>query len=347
MAGPVEIRFITRKWAPAVGGMETYSLRLTERLREERELEVISLPGRADGRAPSALSILGFGLATAGRLLASPPARVVHVADVASWPLAWLASLRHAGSRIVLSAHGSDLSYAKRDGWRPRLYAAYLSLGARCLSRARLIANSDWIAGLARDAGFGNVSTVHLATDLARSGETGAHNGALLFAGRITPSKGLSFLVEQVLPLLPNPPRLRVAGTVWDEEEAKVLSSPLVDYLGSLPPEKLAEEYESALCTLVPSLAPEGFGLTAVEAVACGGVVVAAGHSGLAEAVIPGSGFLADVAQPEEWAARIAEIMAWSADERSRFVARSQRQARERYDWGRVTRETLGVYEAD
>ena len=59
-----KVRFITRKWAPAVGGMETYCLRLAEELSRIHDLEVISLPGKANGDAPSPLSLIIFGLKT-------------------------------------------------------------------------------------------------------------------------------------------------------------------------------------------------------------------------------------------------------------------------------------------
>jgi len=296
---------------------------------------------------PTPVAIIKFGLAAAGRLLAGKPAQVVHVGDVASWPLAWVAAVRHPKSRIVLSAHGSDLSYAKRPGWRSKIYAAYLRTGARVLPRARVIANSTWIAQLAEEAGFRNVSKIPLATSLDHPASLATDNGALLFAGRIAPAKGLAFVVEQVLPLLPSEIRLRVAGTVWDQNEARMLKSDRVDYLGSLSSEALAAEYASAMCTLVPSLGPEGFGLTAVEAAVVGGVVIASNHSGLAEAVAPGIGYLVEAGEAKAWAQRIVEVAGWTTKQRASFVNKASAKAQQLYNWDRVVRETLSAYEDD
>lgn len=340
-----DVRFITRKWAPAMGGMETYCVRLTGELSKTHRLDIMALPGKPDGDVPSALALIGFGLKTAVSLLFTQPAKVVHLGDVAIWPLGWIASFRHPGSRIVLSAHGSDLNYATKDTFLGRLYAAYVKTGARLLGRSSLIANSDWIADLAGQLGFQDVIKVALATDISSKVATGPHNGSLFFAGRITPSKGLSFIVTDVLSLMEHPPKIRVAGTIWDEEEAKILESPLVEYLGNLDPDQLVGEYGQAMAVVVPSLGKEGFGLVAAEAAACGAMVIASDHSGLAEVVTPDIGLLADSKSPEEWIAAIETVRSWTTGKRGAFTKNSQTIASTRYGWDRVAKETAAVYD--
>lgn len=340
-----DVRFITRKWAPAMGGMETYCLRLTQELGKTHRLDIIALPGRADGAVPSVGALIGFGVKTAIRLLFARPAKIVHLGDVAIWPLGWIASLRYPQTRVILSAHGSDLNLATKNSLSGRFYAAYVKAGARLMRRSRLIANSEWIASLASQLGFRHVTKVALATDIRSDTPAGLHNDCLFFAGRITPSKGLSFIVNEVLPRMTSPPGIRVAGTIWDEEEAKTLDSPLVEYLGNLTPEKLIAEYGKALAVVVPSLGKEGFGLVAAEAAACGAVVIASDHSGLAEVVTPDIGFLADSNSPEQWTTVIEKVRSWSADRRATFTAGSQAMATTRYGWDRVARETVEVYD--
>ncbi len=341
-----EVRFVTRKWPPAIGGMETCVFQLVAGLSKRREVDLIELPGAEDGSAPGAWALVGFGVGAAWRILRSKSADVVHVSDVASWPLAWIAALRHRSSRIVISAHGSDLSFTERPGWRPRLYRAYVRTGARLLRRRSLvIANSEWIAALARQSGFKNVIAVPLATEFTTSIGLNPNNGHLFFAGRIAKSKGLAFVVKEVLPLLPDHIRLRVAGTVWEQSEARVLQSDRVDYLGSLSADQLAVEFASSLCTLVPSLGPEGFGLVAVEAAVAGGVVIASNHSGLAEAVAPGIGFLEPAGDARAWAARISLVASWSPSERERFSGNAAATARALYNWDRVVSDTLRAYD--
>jgi len=342
---PGTIRFITRKWPPAIGGMETYSVKLVEGLRQRGRVDVIALPGRRNGREPTALSLMGFGFTTAFKLILGPEVRVVHVADLASWPFAWLASVRHRRSRIVISAHGSDLSFADRIGWRGRLYRNYLRFGAMMLKRGRIIANSSYIAGLARAAGFEKVSVVPLATDLVFGGQSERRN--LLFAGRISRAKGLRFFVEEVLPQLPPEIRLRVAGTLWEQSERELLSHPRVDYLGVLSADQLVEEFGRATVVVIPTRETEGFGLVAIEAAACGAWVVASNHSGLSDVVHGPIGVAVDANDAEAWAAAIRSALAKAEATRERDGLAAQREIDQRYRWPRVIDETVAVYEQD
>ena len=343
-----DIRFITRKWKPAVGGIETYCTRLCAELARTNRLDIIALPGRQNGNAPGVWQLLTFGLGTALKLLFARPARVVHIGDMSVWPLGWLARLCNKNSRIILSAHGSDLSFARRKGLAAKLYGFYIRLGARLLSKATVIANSDWIAALATNAGFNNVVTVALATDIRLSDEqknvAGEHNGQLFFAGRIVKSKGLSHFVNSVLPLLSQPVKIRVAGTIWDEEEAQILKNPQVEYLGVLEPQALASQYASAMCVVVPSTGPEGFGLVVAEASAVGGLVLAADHSGLAQTCTSDVGFVADIQDPEAWARQLDVFAGWTPEQRSAFIRQSQMVARKRFSWARVAAETQKAY---
>jgi glycosyltransferase involved in cell wall biosynthesis len=287
--------------------------------------------------------VIGFGLSTFLRLLVSRRVAVTHVGDMASWPLAFAASLR--GSDVIISAHGSDVSYPLSGQWLGRAYRAYLRLGAALLPKARIAANSKYIAELAAAAGFRDVRVIRMGTDLAPTGSK-ASTGHLLFAGRISRAKGLRFLVEEVLPALGPDIRLRVAGTVWDESEAELLHMRGVDWLGPLTARQIAHEYASSLAVLVPSRAPEGFGLVAAEAAASGGVVIAADHSGLAEAVTPETGFLERAGDAPAWISRIEAIRAWTPAQRAAFVRRSGQAARRLYDWQRVAYETAQLYES-
>jgi phosphatidylinositol alpha-1,6-mannosyltransferase len=339
------VRFITRKWPPAVGGMETYSSKIAEGLRQRCPVEVVALPGRRSGREPTKVALVGFGIFTGLKLLAAREATVVHVGDLASWPLAWVASVRHPRSRIVISVHGSDISYGERLGWRAMLYRAYLRLGAHRLKRAHVVANSTYVAELARRAGFRTVSAIPLATDLKHEGSSARRN--LLYAGRISRAKGLRFLVEQVLPLVQDDVLLSVAGAVWEESERSLLSDPRVEYLGVLSPDELADELCTAAAVLVPTRQSEGFGLVAIEAAACGAWVIASNHSGLAEVVRPPVGVAVDADDPDAWAAAIRSALAKSDEDRDADSLAAQAEVDRRYRWPRVVEETLAIYEKE
>jgi glycosyltransferase involved in cell wall biosynthesis len=341
-AGGLETaRFITRKWPPTVGGMETYSRKIADGLCERVALDVIALPGRKDGRAPTMSAMLAFGVRTAVKILAASETQVVHVGDLASWPLAWLSSVRHPRSRIIISAHGSDVSFAGRSGWRARLYRTYLRLGSSMLKRSSIIANSNYIAGLVRQARFTSVSVVPLATDLTM---VSGQRRDLLYAGRISKAKGLRFLVEEVFPRVPTHVRLRVAGAVWEESERSLLSDPRVEYLGVLSAAQLAEEFGRAVAVLIPTRETEGFGLVAIEAAACGAWVIAANHSGLAEVARAPIGDAVDANDPEGWAAAIRSALSKTETDREADGAAARAEIDLNYRWERVIEETLAIY---
>lgn len=349
----LRILFVTRKWAPAVGGMETYSMRLAEELHHLSDLRVLSLAGKVDGRPPSPLGLARFALRVASdRLLRGKDHHVVHVGDMASWPLALPFLLCRRKPRIALSAHGTDVSFALRPTLMGRIYRGYQRLGAWLLRDARVIANSNATAHAARLAGWQDVTVVPLATDGVAVMPPVGHDGTILFAGRIIPLKGCAWFVENVLPLLPETIRLRVAGPVWDKFEfARIANHPRVDYVGILDRTALATAYSNAMCVIAPNIVMangqfEGFGLVAPEAAAAGGVVVASATGGLPDAVVDGeTGFLAEPDDARSWADRILEIGGWSESRRSAFIAQSRSRAREHFSWRRVANQTIAAYE--
>lgn len=345
------ILFISRKWGPAVGGMETYAMRLTEALSEIEPVEVVALPGRDDGMPPGPLALLTFPFTV---LLAMLRRRVmpsvVHLGDMAIWPLGFMARALAPRARIVLSAHGTDVSYHRRGGIRGRAYGHYLRCGARLLHNATIIANSRATRDAASETGWTTASVVPLATDLRGDPPDGTHNGRLLFVGRLIPLKGCGWFVREVLPLLDERIVLDVAGTGWDEAERAVLDHPRVNFLGHLHGVDLVRAYREALCVIVPNIAMangeyEGFGLVAPEAAACGGIVLASDCGGLRDAVVDGkTGSLVTSNDAAAWlkaVAAVSELDQSARADRARLALLTSRQA---YSWPRVAAETLSAY---
>jgi glycosyltransferase involved in cell wall biosynthesis len=334
-----------------MGGMETYCAKLVEQLRNRRTVELLALPGAPDGSVPSPARLARFGLSTASRILfGAPLPGLIHVGDIASWPFALLARLRRPSIRLVMSAHGTDVSYGRRPGLRGKLYQAYLRLGAAMLPSAKIIANSEATAQACREPGFRNVRIVALASDM-QPPETGLKPSQnLLFAGRVIRLKGLSWFVQNVLPTLPRDIVLEVAGSLWSEEEAKCLANERVNYVGVLPQRELAKAYANALCVIVPNVEMqngefEGFGLVAVEAASAGGVVLASDTGGLRSAVKHGvTGFLVEGGESWAWVARIVDIRSWTAKKRRDFVATCTAEVRAHFSWERVAMETEAIY---
>ncbi|WDI33126.1 glycosyltransferase [Hyphococcus flavus] len=345
-----KVLFVTRKWPPAVGGMETYSVQLAEELARQCDLKTIFLPGRTDGRTPSPAGLLWFGVTTLFYLaLHGRKFDVVHAGDMAIWPLAWIASVFNRKAAIVLSAHGTDVAYANRTGWRAKFYRSYLRYGAKRLQAARVIANSRATANLLEGHGFTRISVVPLAAEATNPAAETPEN-YLLFTGRLTQQKGCGWFINNILPHLPNNITLKVAGVVIDETERNALNHDRVEFLGPVRQNRLSILRRKALANIVPNLemqpyAFEGFGLSATEGAADGGIVIASDLFGLKDAVINDvTGFLLAAGDAKAWKAKIIELTSWEPEIRQSFVLKSIEKTRQYYSWSRVCAETLAAY---
>lgn len=352
MTEPLRITFVSRKWPPAMGGMETYSERLSSCLCSYGDVTVIALAGHADGSTPRPWELVIFGLKTAFALIfTNRPASVVHVADMASWPLALAARLRSPSTRRILSAHGTDVSFPRRGGVIGRLYGAYLRLGARLLGAVTVVANSAETAKAAKSFGFRDTVVVPLAAEAAFVADApDIPEQTILFSGRLIRLKGCKWFIENVLPHLPETLELEVAGTIWDDDEFAALKAPRVRYVGRLDQADLHRRMVETLCVVIPNIEIEngqfeGFGLVAVEAAAVGGIPVVARQAGLKEAVIDNqTGFLITSGDAGQWVEKIKEISAWSPQDRTKFKAQARAAVETHYSWDRVARETALQY---
>jgi glycosyltransferase involved in cell wall biosynthesis len=333
-----------------MGGMETYSVELTRELANSVDMEVVALPGRADGSPPHWASLIAFAFRHAFQYMRRKRVPdIIHVGDMAAWPLALVRYGRRNRPLVVLSAHGTDVSYHRRHGVKGRLYGAYLRLGSRMLRKASLIANSAATANAARETGWRASAIVPLGTRLKGRNVPQAHGRHILFAGRLVERKGCRWFAENVLPRLPEDIELHVAGTSWDRKERAILSNPRVKFLGNLGQERLVEQYRGALCVVVPNIELangefEGFGLVAAEAAAAGGLVLASACDGLLEAVQDNvTGMLIAPGNAQDWIRRIDEIAAWSKADRYAFIADAMARAQGYYCWERVAKDVLDV----
>ena len=347
----MKVLFITRKWPPAIGGMETYSRELAGELQQMADVDVMCLEGRADGRPPTFIMLTGFAIRTCWRLTRSRKTyQVCHGGDLAIWPLLWIAHFRNRDAMLVLSAHGTDISYAFRSGALAFLYRVYLQLALRLLPDATVIANSSATRQLCEKSGFSRIEVVRLGARISATGKS-IRLPFVLYLGRLVPMKGCAWFIREVLPLLDADLRLVVGGAIWDAGEKDALDNPRVEFLGPVAPEDRSRLCQAATAVVVPNRGVgiagfEGFGLSATEAAAAGGVVLASAVHGLAEAVEDGvTGFLLPAGNARAWAGKIAEIRGWSESELEDFLRKSVQHVSASYSWKGVAEHTLAIYE--
>ena len=352
----MRVLFVTRKWPPAIGGMETYSVGLTSELRHMCDLSVRRLPGRGDGRPPSLFGLARFMLLSMLAVAAGRRVDVIHIGDLVLWPLAVVARIFQSRARVVITAYGLDVVYGTRKGILPAIYRLYLALGVwLCGKRVWVIAISRSTADLCQAIGFRDVVAVPLGVcasseDAEAVGEVEPY---VLFVGRLVRRKGARWFIENVLPLIDSRIRFVVVGRQHDESEWEAVStSPRVEYRGVVSDDELRRLRRAALAVVMPNIPTggqdfEGFGLTALEAAADGGVLIASGIEGIVDAGVDGeTGFLLPALDAPAWATKIREINQWSPDKRVSFVGRAKEVIRTKCSWARVARETLENYQA-
>jgi glycosyltransferase involved in cell wall biosynthesis len=164
----------------------------------------------------------------------------------------------------------------------------------------------------------------------------------VLFVGTIEPRKNLPTLVDAWSRMRGRPP-LVVAGT-WgwrceDVRERLERLAPEVRVLSAIPLDDLPGLYNLASCLAHPAWY-EGFGLTPLEAMACGVPVVASGVSSLPE-VVGEAGLLVDPADVEGWTAALERVCGdpdTAADLRRRGILRAAE-----FTWSRAAQRTWRV----
>ena len=186
--------------------------------------------------------------------------------------------------------------------------------------------------------------------------EKGLPRRAILYLGTIEPRKNIGTLIRAYHRLLegwPDPlldedvPRLVIAGGKgwgWEEIFALVEDLDLKDHVmfaGFVPDTELPLWYNMAECFAYPSLY-EGFGLPALEAMACGTPVVTSNASSLPE-VVGEAGFT----MPPEDAEGLADALRQVLSDGELQVHLRQRgmQRAAQFSWAETARQTLDIYD--
>ena len=223
---------------------------------------------------------------------------------------------------FVLQLWGTDVELARRA----RRAASAI------VRRARIVVcASNALADDARALGARDVRVIPSGVEIPSEVGPEADPPEVLFAGRLSPEKGILDLVEAARGM-----KLVVAG-----------DGPLRDRvpgaLGFVPHHELLGLYERAAVVACPSRR-EGFGVACAEAMAHGRPVVASAVGGLLDLVVDGeTGMLVPPGDLPALKAAL-ERMLGDPDLRRRLGAAARVRASEQLSWQRVTDLTLAAY---
>ena len=171
----------------------------------------------------------------------------------------------------------------------PQILAAYYAGAARSFYCS--ISDAD------RDPGLDYLATTYNGIDPAQFPFTDRPGEYLAFLGRFHPEKGTHLAIEIAKRA---GVRLKMAAIPHDETYFREQVAPHIDgdrvqFLGAVEREGRNELLANALALVHMTTRPERFGLTTIEAMACGTPVLAARMGSMPEIVVDGvTGFLCD-----------------------------------------------------
>jgi glycosyltransferase involved in cell wall biosynthesis len=286
----MRVLFVTRKYPPKLGGMESLSHGLLTGFPEPKTTIVL---GRSQKHLVWFLPYVILRVAfTAHRY------DVIHLGD-ALLGIAGLVPRVFLKRKVAVSVHGLDLTF------RPWIYQSYLKLFLRA---DVFIANSASTKRLAESRGLGPVRTIligvperYFGVDRAKNRDPelvqrAAGRVVLVTLGRLVRRKGAAWFVRHVLPQLSGVLYVLIGvGPDQDEilraaREAGV--SEALWLAGSVSDARLLDLLGTADVFVMPNIAVpgnvEGFGIVAIEAAASGLPVVAAALEGIPDAISDG-----------------------------------------------------------
>lgn len=287
---------------------------------------------------------------------------IVHDVQCLGWGLL---PLRAMGLPLVTTVHhpltvDRRASFVRDTNLREAIGTmAFYPIGMQSFVARRLdrvITSSEWSAEqIVRDFGVRpeRVSNVYngLDTDLYSPDEAVAkRDDELLCVGRAgDPNKGIHNLIRALrattsdlqLTLVdddhPDNPVFKWARDAGVAERLTVT--------GRVPTEELVRLYRRAAIVVVPSRT-EGFGLPAIEAMACGTPVVACSAGALTEVVRMGGGGILVAPDAAADLARGIDALAGAPERRQELARTARDRVHKQFSWQTIATRTTGVYEA-
>lgn len=167
----------------------------------------------------------------------------------------------------------------------------------------------------------------------------------LLYVGSLYPHKNITVVLKalQTEPTL----TLAIAGSrsVFTQQTKEIITQlgieSQVSFLGYVPDSKLATLYQNALAVIQPSLS-EGFGLTGIEAMSVGGIVIAS-KIPIFEELYPKHTFFFNPHDEHSLLHQIQLLKTLSPNDRARYASLNKKHASQ-FSWKTMARKTNKVY---
>ncbi|UCE37025.1 MAG: glycosyltransferase family 4 protein [Thermoplasmata archaeon] len=368
------IPVVCLRYYPALGGVETRALEVTNRLAKSFDLNVVTSDLKMERpfqrlseteqlteykgvpikrlESKKFLPVEGYGVKIKGLAEALSGSEMIHVhtygahhADKA----AKIAKKLKVPSILTTHLHPASHSHHKM------LRTIYDSIiGKKTLKRYTHIITITEIEKDYMAKRFGipkkKMTAIPNGIDLLKFHDLGyeREKNSLLFVGRLSPVKRLDMLIKALSIVKKQIPdvKLKIIGRDWGEK-AKLVElikglnlKENVEFLKEVPFEKLVEHYNRAKVFVLTSKY-EAFGITIMEAIGCGTPVVVSSVGGIPE-VVGDAGILC---QENEQSVAKAIIELLRDEKKYNKLKKNTKTRRELFDWDIIADRVKTIYD--
>lgn len=299
-----------------------------------------------------AIPYVACGVLAAKRWAAQERPDVIHV----HWPFPHgafaEAARRSIDAPVVSTCHGAELTIADKKPWARKILARYLNR-----SDALTTNSSDTGARVSRLTGATPAVIPYGATVEGRpAARERDGTPVILFTGRLIQRKGVEYLIDAIPKILRSRDvRVVITGdgdqreNIEERIRAHSLSS-VVEMRGFVDKDTLSELYSTSDVYVLPAVYDdegdtEGLGVTSIEAFHYGLPVVASGIGGIVDVVKHReTGLLVEEKDSEAIADAVLELLG-DPELCSALASAGLERVQTYFDWSRITRETIEVYE--
>lgn len=315
----MKLLFITRKFPPSVGGMETLSAALANEFPKLVDTTVIAW-GHSQVYLPF---FILFTFVKCLFLIPSKKITHIHLGDALLSPLGLLLKKIYP-IKCSVSVHGLDVTFS------PKIYQNIISYSLPRLDKIICVSKATLKECLKRGVPKEKTTVIPNGIDpeaykveatMAEleniAGLTLKGKKVLLTVGRLIPRKGVYWFIKNVFPKLNDKYIYLIVGVGPEKEKIENLIYELklerrVILLGRISNRKLRIVYNTSDAFIMPNIKikndMEGFGIVALEANSAGLPVIASATEGIKDVVVDGkNGFLMN-SDTKDWSKKIDSL---------------------------------------
>jgi phosphatidylinositol alpha-1,6-mannosyltransferase len=362
----MKILFISRAYPPVVGGIEMQNYGIASALGKLTDTKII-----ANKKGKKFLPLFLPWL-TLKLFFLIPSYDAIVFGDGVLSPIGAFLKFFYRKQKYFCIIHGLDITYARKNSLLGKIYKSVNIPSEKKMDKLIMVGNEtineavkigipeEKCVFIPNGLDADEVCENHSRTDLEKLLGRNLNGKKIIFrGGRFVKHKGVDWFVRNVMPKLPENYILvaaggvvakKTAGDANDFENVKKTVQELnfsdrVILLANLPRPDIKILFSTCDIYISPNIkvdgSMEGFGITAIEAGACGKVVLASNLEGLKDAIIDGqNGFLVEYGQPEDWVNKINEVLSDSFPKKE-FGEKAAKFVSENYSWDKISKKYL------